>query len=294
MTETRSNNRESNAVNINTGSQIFEQIFGIKYKDLKIPLKEYLEIERMIELSDTIFKLARQTIGKNLSVNKKNNVIVSIRTECLEVSTIVRKIVSSFDITISQEARLDFWNKFESLRKRLIESAKKNVFQEIIDENEINDIQFEYLHLMESECLLETILVQELKDESGNKTDTKPQGKGGGEKTDNKGRKLKEPSKKDCKIYLYMTTTGNNQTETAKIFFPKLKPKTGQSYISRAIMRMKKWLEACGLPTEQALGRIKEIAVDPTKIDLGERTDGKRHGDPVTNRLKDEDDQYDD
>ena len=98
-------------------------------------------------------------------------------------------------------------------------------------------------------------------------------------------KKLKEPSKKDCQIYLYVNTIGESQTEAAKKFFPKLKPSTGQSKISRIMTKVRKWLDACGLPTEQVLGRIREITVDPAKIELGERTDGKRHGDPVTNRL---------
>jgi len=117
---------------------------------------------------------------------------------------------------------------------------------------------------------------------------SQPQENGGGIK------RLKEPSKEDCKIYLYVTTTGESQGEAAKILFPKLKKTTGQSKISRAMTKVRKWLVACGLPTEQALGRIREITVDPARIDLGERTDSKRHGDPVTNRLKDEDDQYED
>jgi hypothetical protein len=266
-----------------------------------------------------------QAHQKKLSIEDREELIFKFRCIAQEVSESEEEDVIELN-GVSEEKRLDYLDRYKTLVDKLKVWLSKNKTGEI-NLKEYFRISDAYFDLTQSDYMRMVRFTRKKLEEKKDKIEQRkaeerliklkfllsliekyekptPRTWGNIKASDLSGKEggigkpkattIKEPSKEDCKIYLFVTTTGKSQTEAAKSLFPKMKSSTGQSKISRAMARERKWLEACRLPKEQALGRIREIAVDPDKIDLGKRTDGKRHGDPVTNRLKDEDDPYED
>jgi hypothetical protein len=91
-------------------------------------------------------------------------------------------------------------------------------------------------------------------------------------------RPLKEPSKDEFTVYKYSFATGKTQKELADdpALMDLLGRKVDQGTISRWLGKVKKWVEALGLPPDlsEPLGS-KPTPMDPGEIDLGKRQDGR-------------------
>jgi hypothetical protein len=91
-------------------------------------------------------------------------------------------------------------------------------------------------------------------------------------------RTLKEPSKDAIAVYRYWFLTGKTQTELADDpkLMEELGRKVGQGTISRWLKQVKEWNEACNvLPPLPEARDSKPTAMDPERIDLGGRQDGR-------------------
>jgi len=108
----------------------------------------------------------------------------------------------------------------------------------------------------------------------------------------------KAPPKIAVRAYLILKATGCFQTEAAEIMTKELKPKKPyqQYQISRFKIQCEKWLKENNLdifPPDIATPQI--AIVDPAKLNMGARTDGKITGDPRHKKAKYDDyDGYDD
>lgn len=92
---------------------------------------------------------------------------------------------------------------------------------------------------------------------------------------------IKKPSKEAVQAYKLYTTISSSQAEVAKIMTKKLKPKKPfqQWQISRWYHEVKNLYKAHGLPVDSDSPKGATVVVDPTKIDMGARTDGRGTGD---------------
>lgn len=101
-------------------------------------------------------------------------------------------------------------------------------------------------------------------------------------------RQGQEPPKESAQAYNLYYGTGKTQQEVADIMTPKLKRPVSQGQVSRWIKQQKKWRESAGLPVAEQAAPAYNI--DPSRLELGERTDGHRMGDPtILKRMNDED-----
>jgi hypothetical protein len=92
-------------------------------------------------------------------------------------------------------------------------------------------------------------------------------------------RRLKEPSKDAFTAYRVWLVTGEKQEELAQRLMEPLKRKVGQGTISRWLKQVKEWIEAGNvLPDLSEPLDSKPTPMDPERIELGERQDGRaRH-----------------
>ena len=107
-------------------------------------------------------------------------------------------------------------------------------------------------------------------------------------KAETKKKSTKEPTKKEMEIYKYYNVLGKTQTEFAGIASKQYNEKITQDAVSRLIKKVKAWLEYHGLPAEKK-AKLNSVTVDPARLDLGNRTDGHRPGDPRKAKLQDAD-----
>jgi hypothetical protein len=92
--------------------------------------------------------------------------------------------------------------------------------------------------------------------------------------------KVKKPSKEAIEAYSLVVLRGFRQTNAAKMMTREHKRKIEQYQIFRWVEQVKKYYEAVGLPVESPQSKPNVITTDPNVLDMGERTDGKRAGDP--------------
>jgi hypothetical protein len=94
----------------------------------------------------------------------------------------------------------------------------------------------------------------------------------------------KEPSDEARKAYQLYGVLGN-QKEVAKAMNKELHRKDFyQGKVSRLIKQYKRWLVAAGLPDVNNKPKRKVATVDPEKLYLGRRKDGRATGDPLNKR----------
>jgi hypothetical protein len=86
----------------------------------------------------------------------------------------------------------------------------------------------------------------------------------------------KEPSKDAIAAYRLKLLTGQTQTELAEQLTKELKRPIDQGTVSRWLRQVKVWLEAGNvLPDLTATPGTKPMPMDPERIELGERRDGR-------------------
>jgi hypothetical protein len=102
------------------------------------------------------------------------------------------------------------------------------------------------------------------------------------------GKSRRQPSKDAFTAYRAWLATGKNQTELAELLTKEWKRPVYQGNVSRWLDHVKHWLEAGNvLPELSSPLDRKPLAMDPERIDLGERRD--RHA----ARQRDRCDRYD-
>jgi len=115
---------------------------------------------------------------------------------------------------------------------------------------------------------------------------------------DDKRKKIKEPSKKAIQAYLLYKSTSWSQTVCAEYMNKELKPKVPfrQDSISRLVTEAKNWLEASGLDVFPKHMTTNILIMDPYKLEMGARQDGKITGDPhhMKKKIEDRDSGFDD
>ncbi len=90
--------------------------------------------------------------------------------------------------------------------------------------------------------------------------------------------RLREPSKEAIAVYRYQLLTGKTQTELAADpeLMKQLRRKVDQGTISRWLTKVKRWIKAGGvLPPLPEAHVLKPKPMDPERIDMGERLDGR-------------------
>jgi hypothetical protein len=94
----------------------------------------------------------------------------------------------------------------------------------------------------------------------------------------------KEPSDEARKAYQLYGVLGN-QKEVAEAMNKELHCEDFyQGKVSRLIKQYKRWLAAAGLPDVNKMSKREVATVDPEKLYLGKRTDGRATGDPLNKR----------
>jgi hypothetical protein len=89
-------------------------------------------------------------------------------------------------------------------------------------------------------------------------------------------RALKEPSKDAIAAYRLNLLTGKTQTELAQVLTNQLKRPVDQGTVSRWLTQVKAWLDAGNVLPDLTVARERKPApIDPERIDLGERQDGR-------------------
>jgi len=106
------------------------------------------------------------------------------------------------------------------------------------------------------------------------------------EKSEDK-KSVKEPPKEAAQAYKLYYSLGEKQQRIAEIMSKELKRPVSQGQVSRWLKQYKEWRESVGLPVEKQADPVHNIA--PARLELGERTDGYRMGDPRHKRTTDED-----
>jgi hypothetical protein len=97
-------------------------------------------------------------------------------------------------------------------------------------------------------------------------------------KSTGSGRGRKEPSEEAFKVYRYRLLTGKTQTDMANDpeLMELLNRKVDQGTISRWLSCVRDWLEAGNvLPDLSASLSAKPVPIDPERLDMGERIDGR-------------------
>lgn len=80
----------------------------------------------------------------------------------------------------------------------------------------------------------------------------------------------------DAKIaYRLHVDVGMKQAEVAAQMSRELKRPFGQGAVSRLIAKYRAYLSACGVDADAKTHPAKLVSVDPARLDLGQRTDGK-------------------
>lgn len=113
--------------------------------------------------------------------------------------------------------------------------------------------------------------------------------------TDHGNKVSKKPSKEAIQAYRLFGAVNSNQTEVAKLMSDNLKRTISQGQISKWNKECKAFLKANGLAGFASDLKPDIVTIDPVKLDMGARTDGKRTGDPKHKKLVDPDNAaYDD
>lgn len=94
----------------------------------------------------------------------------------------------------------------------------------------------------------------------------------------------KEPSKEATKAYCLYYGTHYTQEQVATIMSKELDMTISQGQVSKWIKEAKAWRKSEGLPVEKDEKASPIKAMDPERLDLGPRTDGRRIGDPELRR----------
>jgi hypothetical protein len=89
-------------------------------------------------------------------------------------------------------------------------------------------------------------------------------------------RSLKEPTAEAFKAYRALVVTGKTQKQLAQLLTEELKRPIHQGTVSRWVNQVSDWLEAGNvLPDLSEPLRKRPTVMDPERIDLGERQDGR-------------------
>lgn len=104
----------------------------------------------------------------------------------------------------------------------------------------------------------------------------------------NKRKRIKEPSKTAITAYLLRVTLGWKQQDIAEHMTNELKPKKPfqQYHISRWEKEARAWLKANNLDVFPTYMTTNILTMDPKKLELGARTDGRITGDPRREKKK--------
>ena len=97
--------------------------------------------------------------------------------------------------------------------------------------------------------------------------------------TEQKIKPVKEPSKEAAQAYILYHGTGKTQAEVAEIMAERLRRSVSQGQVSKWIKEYRVWAEANNIPIPDPK-KLTTITMEPDKINMGTRTDGKITGDP--------------
>jgi len=100
---------------------------------------------------------------------------------------------------------------------------------------------------------------------------------------------VNKPSKEAIQAYKLLGAVSSNQTEVAKLMSKILKRPIAQWQISRWNKQCKNFLKANDMKGFASDQKLDIVSVDPSTLDMGPRTDGKRSGDPRNKKKKDPD-----
>ena len=236
-----------------------------------------------------------------LSPKKRHELFELFRGECRKVLEFVLDKINTLK-GIDPRERLRIFDDYNAWCNSVADWVREGIFN-TIDLWIIYDLVYSEIFLWQRIRIMLNITTEELKKEAErcNKMisriqqqqllrDVTEQNQTGHENTRSKTgytKPIAEPPKEAAQAYMLYWVTGKTQKEVAEIVAEKLRRPVSQGQVSRWLKQYRGWRISMGLPVDKKAPPV--TFMDPSVLDLGRRTDGRRTGDPLHKKYMDSD-----